>query len=534
PSDGHAAWEIARPVDVTFFNNPTAQEDNGSQDCFVLGECWSPDNAYFMKGAAMGLFLQDTLSIGNSLTISAAVRWDKAYNYNPAQNRLDSPWCGQTFFDQPEQFCGGDFPEQPVAFTWSDVAPRIGVIYDITGDGTWALKGNFARYAEALGINYGGGTNVNGTGYEYWYWYDDENTTCASCIPYDGKFQIGEQSTFIDGGYPGVGTAVDPALHAPITQEFTFGIEHEMFNNILFSATGIYRGRIDDIGTANLGRPFGPMFDSERCPAECTPTLPYGVDPYVLLDGPTTIDPGDDGIFGASDDGGYVPLWARNPGRGPSNNFTTNINEFGFNDNTYYKGVSLVVSKRWADNWQILASWDIGKSEFEGSSSTASGLYNSRRQLSSNDRLHIIKVTGNYLIAEPIGVNLGMFLRAQSGQRMRTSYSYPRAMMTAPANGSPFSSGQGNQSRTISVGGDVTCPGCVRPAREPFTTLLDVRAEKQVTIGSYGVLHFYFDVFNLFNANTGISFNQTLGSRYLDLNNILPPRSMRIGGAWDF
>jgi len=530
---GNPNWEVGVPQDVTLYNAPIARIDGGTMNCFVLNDCWKPDNAYNLRGRAKGLFLQDTITIANRFTVALAARWDQAYNWNPAQNRLDSPYCGVQIGDgtdqadaRPDQFCGGSFPEQDIAFKWTDVTFRGGLIWDVTGDGTWAAKVNYAIYPEALGISYGGVTNVNDTAREFWVWNDPNG---------DGVYQVGEETTYLDGDYPGAGRALDPELQAPLTGEWIVGVEHEIFGNILLSATGIFRGRRDDVGTVSLGRPFGPMFASERCRQECTPTLPYGQDPYVLLSGPTTIDPGDDGMFGTADDGGPVPLWARDPGRGPSDQLTTNPNTFGFETNRYYKGVSFVMSKRWSNNWQMLGSWDIGKSEFSGSSTTASGLYNGRRQLSSDDRTHIIKLTTNYLIAEPIGINLGLFIRAQSGQRETVDFSYPRALMTAPANGSPFSSGQGNQSRTLQVGGESTsCPGCIRPDREPFTTLVDIRAEKQVTIGRYGVLHFYFDVFNAFNANTVTNVESTLGSQYGRIRDILSPRVIRIGGAWDF
>ena len=50
----------------------------------------------------------------------------------------------------------------------------------------------------------------------------------------------------------------------------------------------------------------------------------------------------------------------------------------------------------------------------------------------------------------------------------------------------------------------------------------------------YGVLHFYFDVFNLFNANTVTAVSNTLGRNWLRIDDILPPRVIRLGGAWDF
>ena len=82
--------------------------------------------------------------------------------------------------------------------------------------------------------------------------------------------------------------------------------------------------------------------------------------------------------------------------------------------------------------------------------------------------------------------------------------------------------------------GDNQCNGCERPQREDFTTLVDVRAEKQFTIGKYGVVHFYFDVFNALNANTVTGLYTTINSRWMDITGLLPPRVMRIGGAWDF
>jgi hypothetical protein len=521
---GNPNWAVGVPVEVDLYNNPIAMEDGGTMDCFVLASCWKEGgiNAYSQKGRSLSFFLQDTITIANRWTIAAGLRWDRAYNWNPEQNRLDSPWCGMARLENPAEFCGGTFAEQPRAFVWNDITPRIGIIYDVTGDGTWAAKFNYAQYPENLGISFGGATNVNDTGVEEWTWVDANG---------DGLFQAGEHGVNLDSDFPGVGTAIDPELSSPLVHEFTVGVEHELFDNILLSATGIYRERKDDVGTVALGRPYGFMFDNARCQAECTPTLPFGQDPYVQL---TTVDPGDDGIIGTADDGGPVPIWARNPGRGPSDNLTTNPNTFGFNDNTYYRGVSLVVSKRWSNNWQMLASWDIGKSEEEGSSTTPNGLHNNRRQLDDEDRLHIIKLTTNYLIAEPIGVNLGLFVRAQSGEPMFADYNYPSSLITALG---PFSSGQGSQTIDIMGRGesdDHQCPGCTRPAREDFTTLVDVRAEKQVTIGRYGVVHFYFDVFNAFNTNTVTELNERLGSNWLRIDNVMPPRVIRVGGAFDF
>ena len=511
------------PLEVRLYNAPIAKEDGGSMDCFVLGECWGSDGAYSMSGRALGIFFQDTITIANRWTISAGVRYDKAYNWNPAQKRLDSPWCGQTTgLTLPDMFCGGTFTEQAVAFEFNDITPRIGVVWDVTGDGTWALKANFSRYPEALGISYGGATNVNDVGSEDWNWYDPNG---------DGIFQFGEQTTMRSSWYPGEGTEVDPNLQAPLTDEYTVGVEHEIWDDILLSVTGIYRGRKDDVGTLNIGVPFGLMFDSDRCKNECTPVNPFGTDPWVKL---STVDPGDDGVIGTADDGGPIPIWAVNPNTYGTNNYlTTNPNEFGFSDNSYYRGISMVASKRWAGNWQMLASWDIGKAESEGSAYNPNSLWSRRRAVTGNHRQHILKLTANYLIAEPIGVNLGIFVRAQSGQDLYANYTYDNEILEALG---PYGN-QSNTSMTVVARGEMgdnQCNGCERPQREDFTTLVDVRAEKQFTIGKYGVVHFYFDVFNALNANTVTGLYTTINSRWMDITGLLPPRVMRIGGAWDF
>ena len=195
-----------------------------------------------------------------------------------------------------------------------------------------------------------------------------------------------------------------------------------------------------------------------------------------------------------------------------------------------------MLSKRWSDNWQVLASYDYGRGFYTTNygATSPNEYFNERRAQGYGSRPHIFKLTGNYLIAEPIGVNLGLFVRAQDGEPMFANYTYDDSVIEPP-NG-PFPS-QSNTTITVMGRGESDqwqCPGCVRPAREPFVTIVDIRAEKQVTIGRYGVLHFYFDVFNAFNANTITELNETLGSQWLRIDDILPPRVIRIGGAWDF
>jgi len=507
---GNPNWEDGVPREVRLYNNST---------CFVLdSDCWKPDNAYTASGKAASLFVQDTMTINNKLTVVGGLRWDFATNWNPEQNRLDSRWCGMEPLANPEMFCGGSFPRQPNSVTWKDLVPRVGVIYDPLGDGRWALKFNYSRYAEALGIRFSSATNINDIGREDWNWTDANG---------DGEFQFGEHTTFRDARFPGLGTTIDPDLVSPFVNEYTFGVEHEIADNMLIAVTGIFRGMNNDTGTVDIGRPFGPMLDSARCLAECD--LSYGGDPYYPVQ---SVDPGNDGIIGTADDGLPVTLWARDPAvANKGNRLGTNTPQWGFEDYTDYQGVNFTFRKRWAGNWQMLASYDYGRGYSSSAGTTPSGYDNNRRQELFGSRPHMFKVTANYLFAEPVGVNLGIFVRANSGEPVRADYNYDDALIEPP--NSPYCC-QGNQVRTVDARGEGNVVGSERPQREAFVTIIDVRAEKQVTIGRYGVLHFYVDVFNLFNSNVVTEFEWTLGRRYGEITDILPPRVIRIGGAWDF
>ena len=141
---------------------------------------------------------------------------------------------------------------------------------------------------------------------------------------------------------------------------------------------------------------------------------------------------------------------------------------------------------------------------------------------SSYDRPHMFKFTGNYLFAEPIGVNVGAFLRVDAGQGRTRTYRFRRSDWPDLE--------QGNTTIRVAPRREDE----IGPKAYEWVKILDLRAEKQFTVGRYGVLHFYVDVFNVFNANNVTSASGTSGSNFDNINDILPPRMLRIGAAWDF
>ena len=83
------------------------------------------------------LYIQDQWTRGR-LTLQGALRYDHAWSYYPAQQ------LGPTVF-LPTALM---FPETQGVVGYNDIDPRIGVAYDLFGNGKTAIKANVGRYLE--------------------------------------------------------------------------------------------------------------------------------------------------------------------------------------------------------------------------------------------------------------------------------------------------------------------------------------------------------------------------------------------------
>jgi hypothetical protein len=85
-----------------------------------------------------GIFAQDQYTRGR-LTLSGAVRWDRASSYAPVEGNGVS----RTSFLNPEVLT---FDKTTGVDAYNDISPRIGVGYDVFGNGRTALKLRWGKY----------------------------------------------------------------------------------------------------------------------------------------------------------------------------------------------------------------------------------------------------------------------------------------------------------------------------------------------------------------------------------------------------
>jgi hypothetical protein len=86
-----------------------------------------------------GVYLQDTWTL-NRLTVQGALRWDRASSYAPVEG---NGTFGKTSFLNPQPIT---IQETTGVDAFNDITPRIGVAYDVFGNGKTALKMNWGKY----------------------------------------------------------------------------------------------------------------------------------------------------------------------------------------------------------------------------------------------------------------------------------------------------------------------------------------------------------------------------------------------------
>ncbi len=100
----------------------------------LQAEFWLPNDST-NEGIAYGFYVQDQMTF-DRLTVNAGLRFDRLTNSYPDQTRDGSPF-------EP---AGRSISGVSDIVAWNDLQPRIGVAYDLFGDGRTALKASANRY----------------------------------------------------------------------------------------------------------------------------------------------------------------------------------------------------------------------------------------------------------------------------------------------------------------------------------------------------------------------------------------------------
>jgi hypothetical protein len=197
------------------------------------------------------LFFNDAWRVGSRLTANLGLRWDKNHG-----------------LDQSNALVTKD----------GAFSPRLGVIWDPKGDGTWAVTGSFAKYVAAISNAIADESSAAGNPQTYIYYYrgPDINATGPALSTPDALrtlfawYDANKSNLVLEENpdLPGLTPKIGPNLHSPFSYEYSSGVSRQ-FNRASLRADVTYRKYHDfyasviNGSTGKVTNSFGDVFDLE-------------------------------------------------------------------------------------------------------------------------------------------------------------------------------------------------------------------------------------------------------------------------------
>jgi hypothetical protein len=393
-------------------------------------------------------------------------------------------------------------PRGTKAFTpliWNQLAPRLGATYDLTGDGKTAFKVSFSRYYIANILQWFVTVNPNSF-ISYRYRLNPDGTPKGSLYNFSATAEA----------------QMDPDLKSPYIDEFTVGLEREIFRNLRVGARYIHKWDRNLLEGVDLNAlDLDALMGGADIFSVWTNYVPVQV-----------IDNKSEGHVGET-----VTFWKKVDTSKSSKAYYTNPP----GADRDYDGVELTIDKRFSNNWQFNASYVWQKSrgligtDFDDSWSGQSYFDDPNYHINAMgnfaaERRNQIKVQG--LWRGPLGIDLSAYFRRLDGNRYTRQVRSQDLGLTLP---------QGNRTIYAEMRGSRV---------EPALTILDLRVEKAFTLPkNFGRLSLFADIFNVFNVNTATTI-QSISTSTLTVNSVpvkfgeltalTDPRVARLGVKVEF
>ncbi len=417
----------------------------------------------------VGAFINDTWSLGRA-TINGGLRYDRYRGWLPEQQQLAAS-VGLI------SVAAKTFP-QTEFYVWNQVAPRVGLTFDLTGDGKTVLKGNYGLFWHNPGASVGGDANPNVADKRAQFGWNDING--------DRRWQPGEetaeQSRQLEGAI-----RIDPNIKDPYTHEASVWVERQITETMGVRGGFVYKTEDDLIRTYLPGR---------------------GLDVYKANGVPFTfVDIGIDGVRGTSDDRNIAMVGLPSANAAtlfPTTSVVMNVPQFG-----RYKTVEASLNRRYAQKW----SGSMGFS-YTLQNNFPNNYPQNPNQPGVEDRtLWSFKASGSY--DAPKGFRISPVIRHQSGLNFaRTgTIAYPAG---------------------VTGTGDTFYLEPMNANREDNIWVFDTRLERTFSFGSRVKLRGMFDLFNIGNSHASETITRSTGTAYLKPSAILAPRTARVGFRFIF
>ncbi len=181
-------------------------------------------------------YAADSWRLMSRLTINAGLRFDRYRLFLPEQEHPAGSPTAQKFAAVPN------------LIDWNVVVPRIGAVYDVTGDGMTLATATFGQYGvapgNALGLNANPNSDPWWTRYE---WTDPDRS---------GVWERGEEGRRLSRRGGAAVESLDPDMQLPILTEATAWFERELSAGIGLRTGVVWRREDQQYARQNANQPF--------------------------------------------------------------------------------------------------------------------------------------------------------------------------------------------------------------------------------------------------------------------------------------
>jgi hypothetical protein len=415
----------------------------------------------FRMHADLGVYAQDSWTVKH-LTLNPGVR---LYYLNSSIDPGVAP--GGRFVP------ARSFPGQPDIASWTNVTPRLGAVYDLTGDAKTALKVSVSQYYASITNQYNR-YNPLTVQSDVRTWTDLNHDDIAE----DNEIGPSNNSQF--GLTPP--RRKDPSIKRPYNIEYSIGLDRQLFQRV--SVTGAWYRRTN-----------------------------YNLEKTVNL----LNVPSDYAGFTVANPVSGLPLTIYNLNRaklGLSDVLDTTSTDSSLRRQSY-DGFEAGISARLSRGASVFGGWWTDRTiavACDGNDPNTF-LYCDQSQYHI-PFLNNFKFSGAYPL--PLGIETAASFVSYAGAALTTTW-------VVPANLFP-----GGRTQSVTV--PLTAPGTQYLKR---WNQLDVSIKKNIKIGKTLVAP-SLDFFNVLNSNVVLAQNQAFGSSLGQPTNILQPRLLRISAQIKF
>jgi hypothetical protein len=459
-----------RPIELHTWNHPVS--GNNRQDVYAA-------------------YVTDTWRPAKRLTFNLGLRWERNVAFVPEQVKVQGKFG-----------TSGSFPRVDVG-SYGGLAPRVGVAFDVAGDGKTVVKGTYGIYNLDLGSS-----SLGAVSFAQTYNQNSVVTTVYRWRDQDGNNDYTPGEVNLDPNGPdflsvtgATNNVVNPDLKLARTHEVTGAIERELAGTLSIRGLYVYKKVLDQFGTVNLRRPYSVF------------NRPF-----------TRRDPGPDGVLGNVDDAGSVTLYDYDPAYRGSN-FVANMLINTDRDDSF-QNYEVSLNRRQEGNWFAYTS--LLATKYHQWLETAPQSPNDEFFPLNETWELAYRLAGGYKM--PLGIDVSTLYQAYSGiPGQRTNL-----FRAADPDGGPSLPSSGSITLRMEPFGE---------SRGDSRHIVNLRASRQFGLGGGRRFTAEIDAFNAFNSNvawgegttgTGTGTDYRSGLTYGYVVRIVQPRALRFGVVFEF